>query len=317
MKDEIKKGQSKLIAIVGPTATGKTAVGIELAKRVAGEIISVDSMAVYKYMDLGTAKPTPQERASVPFYLIDIVCPDQEFSVVEFKSQAEQAIADILDRGKVPILVGGTGLYIQALMGDYNVPQAEPNFELRQRLVLEAQECGNNCVMERLRAVDPVTAARLHANDLKRIIRAIEVFEATGIPISRFHQYSGRAEPLHSITVVGLTVDRSILYERIERRIDQWIEEGLVEEVEGLLKRGYSPSLPAMKGLGYRQIAGYLLGEYDLAAAVDLLKRDTRRFAKRQFTWFKRMSIVRWIDVDGRTAPDIAEEIEHLMRATA
>jgi len=304
-----------LVGIVGPTATGKTAVGIELAKLLDGEIISADSMAVYKGMDIGTAKPTPEERAAAKFHLIDVVYPDEEFSVAEFKRLAEEAIADILSRGRVPLLVGGTGLYVKAVTGGLNIPTVGPDRELRERLKAEAAEFGGEYLLERLRAVDPVTAARLHAKDLKRIIRALEVYALTGLPISHFHKRAGAAEAAYRAALFGLSVSRPALYKKVEDRVDQQIAAGLVEEVRGLLNRGYSPDLPSMKGLGYKQIAGYLLGDYDLQTAVYLLKRDTRRFAKRQLTWFRADPGIRWIDVEGRSAPEVAAEIVNLLRA--
>lgn len=303
------KMHGSLIGIVGPTATGKTAAGIELARRLRGEIISADSMAVYKGMDIGTAKPTPAERAEVAFQLIDVVRPDEDFSAAEFKRLADEAIADILRRGKQPIVVGGTGLYIRALIGRLNIPAAPPNREFRERLIAEAAQFGNEALLERLRAADPETAGRLHPNDQKRIIRALEVHALTGMPISHFHRTAGTTEVAYHVRLFGLTMSRPALYASIETRVDKQIESGLVEEVRGLLEKGYSPDLPAMKGLGYKQVAGYLRGEYDLRTAIDLLKRDTRRFAKRQFTWFRAEPGIQWIDVEGRSTSQVADEI--------
>lgn len=303
-----------LIGTVGPTASGKTAVGIELAKRLDGEIISADSMAVYKGMDIGTAKPTPQERAEAVFHLIDVVCPDEDFSAAEFQRLAEEAVKDILRRGKQPILVGGTGLYIRALIGRLNIPAAAPNRELRERLKAEAAQFGNETLLEKLRAVDPVTAGRLHPNDQKRIIRALEVHALTGVPISHFHATAGTTEVAYHVRLFGLTMSRHALYQNIERRVDDQIRAGLVEEVRALLDKGYSPDLPAMKGLGYKQIAGYLVGEYDLRTAIDLVKRDTRRFAKRQLTWFRAEPGIHWIDVENRNPSQTADEILSLVK---
>ncbi len=301
--------QGTLVAIVGPTATGKTAVGIELAKRLNGEIISADSMAVYRGMDIGTAKPTLEEQSMARFHLIDVVAPDEEFSVSEFKRLADDAIADILSRGKLPILVGGTGLYIKAVTVGLNIPSAAPDWDLRERLKAEAAEFGNEHLMERLRQVDPITAARLHINDQNRIIRALEVFTKTGLPLSHYHTTAATVEVKYPVCLFGLTISRPVLYDRIDRRVDEQIESGLVEEVQRLLKCGYSPALPSMRGLAYKQIAGYLCGEYDLHTAIDMLKRDTRRFAKRQFTWFRADHRIHWIDAEERTVTDISEEI--------
>ena len=306
-----------LVGIVGPTATGKTATGIELAKRLDGEIVSADSMAVYKGMDIGTAKPTPEERAAAPFHLLDVVNPDEEFSVAEFRGLAECAIADILGRRKLPILVGGTGLYVKAVMGGLNIPAVAPDRQLRGQLKEEAARFGGEYLLERLRAVDPATASRLHPKDLKRIIRALEVYTVVGMPISHFQERAGTTEVAYDVKLFGLTASRPALYKRINRRVDDMIEAGLVEEVRRLLEKGYGPELPSMKGLGYRQIAGYLVGEYDLLTATELLKRDTRRFAKRQFTWFRADPRVHWIDVEGLSAAEVSETIVALLKTKA
>jgi tRNA dimethylallyltransferase len=303
-----------LVGIVGPTATGKTAVGVELARTIGGEVVSADSMAVYKGMDIGTAKPTDDERAGIPFHLIDVVAPDEEFSAAEFKRLSEEAIAGIFSRGKVPILVGGTGLYVRASIGGLNIPAAEPDRRLREELAEEAARYGNEHLLNRLKAVDPITAQRLHANDVKRIVRALEVHALTGLPISHYHLTAGTAKVAYHVRLFGLTMSRPALYARIERRIDEQIEAGLVEEVRYLLDKGYGPELPSMRSLGYKQIAGYLLGEYDLPTAIDLLKRDTRRFAKRQYTWFRADTSICWIDVERHSAAEVAVEISGLLR---
>lgn len=305
--------RERLVGIVGPTASGKTAVGIELAKNLGGEIISADSMAVYKGMDIGTAKPTPEEQAEVRFHLIDVVAPNEEFSVAEFKRLAEEAIDSILDRGKIPILLGGTGLYVRAVTGGLNIPAAPPVWELRQRLRAEAERFGGAHLLDRLREVDPVTADRLHPNDIKRIIRALEVHAQTGFPISHFHAVAGTEEVRYDVKLFGLTLSREKLYERIEQRVDEQIKAGLIDEVRGLLDKGYTLDMPAMKGLGYKEIAGYLLGNYDLETAVYILKRDTRRFAKRQFTWFRTDQRICWIDVEDLSAHEVAERISCML----
>lgn len=306
-----------LVGIVGPTAVGKTAVGIDLALMIGGEIISADSMAVYEGMDIGTAKPTSEEQKAVPFHLIDVVRPDEEFSAAVFRRLTDERIAGIVGRGKMPIFVGGSGMYVKALTGGFNIPQVAPDKELRTRLKEEADHLGGEYLLEQLRAVDPATAGRLHPKDIKRMIRALEVYHATGKPISHFHETAGSAEVAHSVKMFGLTVKRPMLYERIEHRVDDMIEAGLVEEVRRLMDQGYDPELPAMKGLGYKQIAGCLLGEYDLPAAIELLKRDTRRFAKRQLTWFRADPDIRWLDVEGRSASEIAEGIAAMLRTEA
>jgi tRNA dimethylallyltransferase len=309
--------RGRLVGIVGPTASGKTAVGIELAKMLGGEIISADSMAVYKCMDIGTAKPTPEEQAEARFHLIDVVCPDQDFSVAEFKRLAEDTIEDILSRGKLPILLGGTGLYVRAVTGGLNIPATPPDWEFRERLKAEAAGLGGEHLLERLREVDPITAARLHPNDIKRIIRALEVHAHTGKPISHFHAVAGREEVKYDVRLFGLTLSRDKLYERIEQRVDAQIGSGLVDEVRSLLQKGYALDLTSMKGLGYKEIAGYLLGNYDLETAVYTLKRDTRRFAKRQYTWFRTDARICWIDVESLSAKEVAERIADMLNKHA
>lgn len=303
-----------LIGVVGPTATGKTAVGIELAKRIDGEIVSADSMAVYRLMDIGTAKPKPEERQGVAFHLIDVVWPDEEFSVASYRRLALEVISRILSGGKVPILVGGTGLYVKAVVGDLGIPEVPPNRALRERFRAEAESLGNMHLFERLKAVDPVTAGRLHPNDLKRVIRALEVYELSGVPLSQHR--SLKCGPGCDVALFGLTMSRQALYKRIEQRVDEQIARGLLDEVKSLLEKGYSPDLPSMKGLGYKQIAGYLRGEFDLDQAIQLIKRDTRRYAKRQFTWFKSDPRIQWIDVEDKSTSEVADEIVTKVKMT-
>ena len=303
-------GSVRLIVIVGPTAVGKTAVGIELAQRIGGEIISADSMAIYKGMDIGTAKPTPEEKARVPFHLIDVVEPDEPFTVVDFVKEASAVIDRLIAEGKWPILLGGTGFYVRAVVDGLGIPAAGPDPELRARLSRIAEEQGNEALHERLVQVDPDMAAKLHVNDVKRVIRALEVYELSGVPMSELHAQD-RHEPRYpDASWFGLTMNRERLYRRIETRVDQQIIDGLVEEVKGLLDKGFKSSLPSMQGIGYKEIAGSLKGEYSLEEAVDILKRSTRRFAKRQFTWFKPDKRIHWIDVEGLSAGQVAEIIE-------
>lgn len=305
--------QGTLVGIVGPTASGKTSVGIELAELIDGEIISADSMAIYQGMDIGTAKPTRAEQERIPCHLIDVVPPEVEFSVAEFHRLAEEAIDEIAGRGKSPIVVGGTGLYVRSLMGNVNVPTAAPDRAFRDAMRMEAAESGNEHLLEKLREVDPVTADRLHPNDLSRIIRALEVFAKTGQPISHFHKTTGRREVSYQVRLFGLSMSRATLYERIDRRIDIQMEMGLIGEVEEMIRRGCDERLPSMKALGYKQIAGYLRGEYDLETCIELFKRDTRRFAKRQLTWFRAEPDICWVDVEQRDSKDVAEEISGML----
>jgi len=300
-----------LIVIVGPTAVGKTALSIELAKMVNGEIISGDSMQVYKYMDIGTAKPTMKERQGIPHYMIDILEPDEEYSVAVFQDKVEELIPDIAGRNLMPILAGGTGLYVRAITDHYNFTDFSVDQEYRMHLEEEALVKGNQVLLDRLAAVDPVTAKRLHINDLRRIIRALEVYHFTGQPISSYQDAHLNPEPKYNLAMIGLNMERDKLYDRINRRVDLMVEQGLVEEVEGLLNRGYSSSLTSMQGLGYKEICAYLEGQYDFGEAIRLLKRNTRHFAKRQLTWFRRDQRIKWFNVENyHTISEIANEIK-------
>ena len=289
-----------VIGIIGPTATGKTAMGIEVAREFNGEIISADSMAVYKGLDIGTAKPSSDEQSRAVFHLINVVEPSMHFSVADFRILAQEAISDITARGRLPIVVGGTGLYIKSLTGEFNIPAVEPDLALREKLRSEAEEFGGRHLLERLETIDPGTADRLHERDITRIIRAIEVYEQTGKPMSHFHSTEGSVDVPYDIKLFGLSMDRETLYRRIEDRIDQQLKDGLVDEVKSLEEMGLSADMSSMKGLGYKQIIGFLNGEYDFDTAIDHFKRDTRRFAKRQMTWFRSQSNIEWINVDSR-----------------
>ncbi len=286
-----------LLAIVGPTATGKTEVGILVAEVLNGEIVSADSMQCYRGLDIGTAKPTAEQQARVPHHLIDIVDPDTPFSVAEYQERARAAIEDIHQRGRLPVLVGGSGLYVRAAIDGLGLPMAPPDPELRQRLTEEAREHGPAVLHARLGAVDPEAAARIHINDEKRIIRALEVFELTGLPISRLQELDRQQQARYNTRQFGLTLPREEMYRRIEARVEEMIRSGLVEEVKSLLDRGYDERLVPMKGLGYAQIIPVVRGKRSRDEAVKLLKRDTRRFAKRQLTWFRADSRIEWINV--------------------
>jgi tRNA dimethylallyltransferase len=294
-----------LLAIVGPTATGKTEVGMLVAEALQGEIVSADSMQVYRGMHIGTAKPSVEQRARVPHHLIDIMEPDEPFSVADYRGRADAALADIWSRGKQPILVGGSGLYVRAVLEemDFVVP---PDRALRRQLTEEARAKGLPALYARLTETDPQAAARIHPNDQKRIIRALEVAQQTGRgerPVDR-----ARASRYNAVQF-GLTAARDELYRRIEARVDAMLAAGLVEEVRGLLEQGDDERLVSMKGLGYAQMLLYLRGEIALEEAVRRLKRDTRRFAKRQLTWFRADPRIRWIDVDQAGGPSGVTEI--------
>ena len=282
----------KVAVILGPTATGKSHCGIALAKRLNGEIISGDSMLVYQKMNIGTAKPSAEELAEVTHHLVDILPPDAEFSVVDFKEKAEKLIIDINERGKLPIIVGGTGLYIKALLENYEFNAVEECSELRQALEAFAKAHGNSALHEKLQMLDPDAASRLHANDVRRIIRAIEAVRG-GEKIT----HKKAEEWPYDAVVLGLRMERENLYARINARVDKMLSDGLIEETEKLLESGVSPDAQSMRSIGYRQITWYLQGQMDKAAAVEKLKQATRNFAKRQFTWYRQMPYIEWFDV--------------------
>ena len=284
--------KERLVVILGPTATGKSCCGIELAQRFNGEIISGDSMLVYRNMNIGTAKPSEQELQLVPHYLVNILPPDASYSVADFQQQAAELIRQITERGNLPIVVGGTGLYIKALLEGYRFSSVEENPELRRKLEAFAAEKGNDKLFERLEKEDPAAAARLHPNDVRRVVRALET-ALSGDSVSQEKQQ----ELKYDVTVFGLSMDRDFLYERINRRVDQMLAEGLEEEVRSLLQEGVPPDCLSMKSLGYRQMAEYLTGKCDYATAVDNIKKGTRHFAKRQITWYKKMPYIQWFTV--------------------
>ncbi|MGQ9573128.1 MAG: tRNA (adenosine(37)-N6)-dimethylallyltransferase MiaA [Dehalococcoidia bacterium] len=284
----------KLIAIVGPTAVGKTALGIALARALGGEIVGADSRQVYRYMDIGTAKPTPAERALVPHYLIDVVDPDQEFSLADYLELAIAALEDVWSRGKQPLLVGGSGQYVWALLEGWKVPRLPPQRELRRELEERAARQGAEALHRELAQVDPRAAARIDPRNVRRVIRALEVQRATGRPIS---YWQAKAPPPWQVLILGLACPRQELYRRIDARVDAMMEAGLVDEVKGLMARGYSPSLPSMAGIGYKQACQYLAGELDLLTAVARIKTATHRLARQQYTWFRPdEQRIRWLE---------------------
>lgn len=285
-----------LVILTGPTAVGKTKLSIGLAKAINGEIISADSMQVYKYMDIGSAKIRESEMEGVRHFLVDELEPWEEFHVVRFQEMAKTAMAEIYARGKIPILVGGTGFYIQAVLNDIDFTENEENTEFRKKLEKEAAAFGAEVLHQRLQQVDPVSAEQIHANNVKRVIRALEFYELTGTPISAHNESQRQKESPYNFAYFVLSDDREYLYGRIDRRVDQMLEEGLVEEVRSLKAKGCTRDMVAMQGLGYKEILDYLDGTLSLEEAVYILKRDTRHFAKRQLTWFKRERDVIWLD---------------------
>lgn len=289
---------NRVIVIVGPTASGKTNLSIELAKRMNGEIVSADSMQIYKYMDIGTAKPSMEEMQGIPHFLIDEVHPDEDFNVVRFKELAENYIETTLERGKQPIVVGGTGLYISSLIQNIAFSETESNWELRNALKKEAEDFGPDYLHKKLEEVDPEAAHNIHPNNIKRVIRALEVYYQTNQPISYHNEMSRGIPSKYDFILIGLTMDRQILYDRINRRVDIMLDNGLVDEVKKLVAMGFADSIISMQGIGYKEILAYLNKECTLQQAVENIKQGTRRYAKRQMTWFRRISEIRWFNLD-------------------
>jgi len=302
-----KSNGTPLLAIVGPTATGKTGISLQVAEKLGAEIISADSMLVYRGMDIGTAKPTREEMERVPHHMIDVADPGEMYNVAIYGRKVKDVLSGILKRENLPLLVGGTGLYVRAVVDGYNFSEAGSDPELRARLARECDTLGRAALHDRLKSVDPRTASRLHVNDVRRVIRALEVFYLTGKTLSGS---AGRSEvPPFNLLMYGLIMDRKLLYSRIEERVDKMMAAGLLEEVKNLLAAGYSPEVTSMQGLGYKEMILHLKGEISLEEAVALLKRNTRRFAKRQLTWFRRDPRIRWIDVGEKGPGEAASEI--------
>ena len=285
-----------LIILTGPTAVGKTALSIGLAKAVDGEIISADSMQVYRKMNIGTAKIQQSEMQGVRHHLIDILDPGEDFNVVLFKKYALEAMKDIYSRGKIPVVVGGTGFYIQALLYDINFEDNDNDMSYREELQTLAAEHGNSYIHDMLAGVDPESAEKIHENNVKRVIRALEFYKKTGTKISEHNEAESQKESPYNFEYFVLNDDRQKLYDRIDRRIDIMLEDGLLDEVKSLVEEGYSRDLVSMQGLGYKEMIDYIQERYTLDEAVYTLKRDTRHFAKRQVTWFKREKQVTWVN---------------------
>ena len=285
-----------LVILTGPTAVGKTALSIALAKAIGGEIISADSMQVYRHMDIGSAKITPEEMEGIPHYLIDVLEPDQKFNVVVFQELAKQAAAEIYSRGHIPIVAGGTGFYIQALVYDIDFTENDEDTAFRRTLEEQAKREGAEALYERLRAVDPESCESIHAHNIKRVIRAIEFYEKTGKKISEHNREQRQNDSPYNFAYFVLNDDRERIYERINVRVDLMMAQGLVEEVRALRESGCRKEMVSMQGLGYKELLSYLEGETSMEEAVYLIKRDTRHFAKRQLTWFRREKEVIWVD---------------------
>ena len=300
-----------LVAIVGPTGVGKSQLALHLAQTFNGEIVSADSRQVYRHMNIGTAKPTPQELSLVHHHLIDIINPDEDFSLAQYQQLAYRAIEDIQRRNKLALLVGGSGLYVWSVLEGWGVPEAPPDPEFRHSLERKAAEVGKDKLYQELMQVDPVAAQRIDPRNVRRTIRALEVYRTTHTPFSQL-QY--KKAPLFDTLIIGLTVDRAKLYRRIDLRVDEMVKQGLVAEVKKLANMGYDFDLPAMSGIGYKQIGMFLGGELTLPAAIQQIKFETHRFVRHQYTWFRlEDGRIQWFDIQNREEPEIVELVTKFM----
>ncbi len=308
---------NKIIVIVGPTAVGKTYVSVELARKLNTEVISADSMQIYKGMDVGTAKITENEKRGVIHHMIDIVNPDENYSVSEFKNDAEKIIDNLLLKNKIPVIAGGSGLYVNSLIYDLDFSNAKSNEKLREYYTYYYKEYGEDALYDKLIKIDPISAQRIHKNNIKRVIRALEVYDITGKKFSELNTDVRKESKKYDCVLIGLSMERKVLYERINQRVDEMLSNGLVEEVKSLIDNGYDKNLVSMRGIGYKEIIDYLEGSMDLEEAANILKRNTRRFAKRQYTWFLKDKNVKWFSMDnldeaGNTVKNILEHINNL-----
>jgi len=303
----------RLLILVGPTAVGKTALSLALAKRYNGEILSADSMQIYRGMDIGTAKIRPEEMAGIPHYGLDLVDPDETYTVAQFQSYADAVIRDIHARGKLPIVAGGTMLYVKSLTDHLDFTEVREDPAFREELMRFAATAGNELLHKQLQDVDPVSAAKLHPNDVKRVIRALEVHRVTGRPMSQSYQ-EHPATPKYKHALVGLNLDdRERLYERINHRVDLMMEQGLLQEVAGLLAHGYHRDLQSMKAIGYKEIVDHLTGRLTYEDAVEAVKQGSRRYAKRQLSWWRQEPRVHWFDVSQTTEMERLQQIDQLV----
>lgn len=307
MTSQAGKAAGPLITLIGPTAVGKTALALRLAEALGGEIVSADSRLVYRGMNIGVAKPTPEEQARIPHHLIDLVDPSETVSLARFQAAAYAAIDTILGRGSLPILAGGTGQYVSAVIEGWGIPEVAPNTALRAALEAQAEAQGAQALWDQLARHDPPAAAKIHPNNVRRVIRALEVFIETGQPISILQQ---KHPPPYRILQIGLTRPRDDLHTRIDARIQAMLDGGLIAEVQGLLDAGYDRRYPAMSGLGYRQIIAYLEGECTLDEALEQLRQGTRDFARRQVVWFQKYNrAARWFDMTEIEPETIVEDV--------
>lgn len=285
---------NKIIAVAGPTASGKTALSVKIAKELGGEVVSCDSMQIYKGMDIGTAKPSLEERCGVPHHMIDIISPDEKYNVVSYKRDAEAAIDDILKRGRVPVLAGGTGLYMDSVLSNTAFSENSSFSVARERLEKLFEEKGREYIFEMLEKIDPEAAEKIHPNNTRRVIRALEIYETTGKTLTQANIESKRPEKYESL-VIGLMWDRETLYERINERVERMMAEGLLKEVETLRKKGMKAEYTSMQAIGYKELFEYFEGNCTLEEAKEKIKQESRRYAKRQMTWLKRNKKINWL----------------------
>lgn len=290
------EGKKPLVILTGPTAVGKTALSVQLAKKIGGEIISADSMQVYRYMDIGSAKVKAEEMQGIRHHMIDVLEPGDEFNVYIFKQMAEECLAGIYERNHIPIVAGGTGFYIQALLYDIDFGREEENPRIREQLEQLLKEKGKSCLHDMLKQVDAPSAVEIHENNTKRMIRALEYYERNGTPISQHNRQQREKEAAYRFCYFVLTMDRQKLYERIDRRVEIMMEEGLLEEVKHLKSMGCDRNMVSMQGIGYKELLACLDGEMTIEEAVSLIQKESRHFAKRQLTWFRREKEVIWLD---------------------
>ena len=299
---------NKIIVLVGPTAVGKTYVSVELAKKLGTEIISADSMQIYKGMDVGTAKIKEDEKQGIIHHMIDIVSPDEDYSVSEFKYDAEKIIDRLSEEGKIPIIVGGSGLYVNSIIYDLDFGNAKSNEKLREYYTYYYKEHGEDALYDKLLKIDPEAAGKIHKNNVKRVIRALEVYDITGLKFSDINTDIRKESNKYDCILLGLSMERKILYERINKRVDEMLSAGLLEEVKTLMDKGYKKNLVSMRGIGYKEIIDHLEGIIGYEDAAAILKRNTRRFAKRQYTWFLKDRNVKWFSMDN------LEEIDNTIK---
>ncbi|MBR4890763.1 MAG: tRNA (adenosine(37)-N6)-dimethylallyltransferase MiaA [Clostridia bacterium] len=295
---------NKIIVITGPTATGKTDLSVKLCQDIGGEVISADSVQIYKKLNIGSAKPSLDERQGIPHHLMDFLEPDEAFSVADYCTLAKKCADDILSRGKIPVIVGGTGLYISSLVDNISFQESTKNEKIRNKLLCELEELGKDGMHKRLSEIDPLAASQIHPNNTKRVLRALEVFYTTGKTKSEQNAVSKLNKSPYEFILCALNVERELLYERINKRVDIMINNGLIDEVKGLLDSGINPSCQSMQGIGYKEVVSYLNGKLNMDECIEKIKQGSRNYAKRQLTWFKRGDY-KWFDA---LSPDLYDE---------